>query len=372
METNHEVNALADILDNQCIQSIELSPSNPDKENSLIAKILSSKPINMNVFKTTIIKAWNPAQRVDTNLLEENSMVFIFQAKKDMEKVLNLSWTFRDFQIITVKWPIEKSLKEIDLNHTGFWIRAFGIPVAYINQSTAKVIGNTIGKYLKADLDSPTQKWKNYVRIHTEIDIQKPLVSHIVLSCSGKSKIAVEIRYERLTDCCYKCGKLGHKMAACKEIENSGSKNYLGPWLKAENSLLKNPISSQNLNKTDEYPISKGESSRNYSITTGEGDRSNLTVETSPRSRLLDQINNSSDSLSGDPAPPATDTSDGMVSESYPTNPATPSDNWSPNKNLKPTNLFPDNPQPNKEKSPAIGPITQRNINQSQAHGLRK
>lgn len=60
----------------QDTQSLEYTDTTPepqphfDKEYTIIAKILSEKPINMNAFKSTILKAWNPKKMVIGNLLE--------------------------------------------------------------------------------------------------------------------------------------------------------------------------------------------------------------------------------------------------------------------------------------------------------------
>ncbi|KAL3618875.1 hypothetical protein CASFOL_037103 [Castilleja foliolosa] len=56
-------------------------------DTTLIAKILAPKPINMNAFKSTIIRAWNLNKKVTANLLGKNTMAFIFEEKNDMEKL---------------------------------------------------------------------------------------------------------------------------------------------------------------------------------------------------------------------------------------------------------------------------------------------
>ncbi|KAL3655744.1 hypothetical protein CASFOL_000140 [Castilleja foliolosa] len=264
MNSLQEINALADSLDAQCIQSIEATPNLNENECTIIARILSPKPLNMNAFKAMTINAWNPSQKPDTNLLENNTMVFIFHNKTDMEKVLNNSWTFRDYQIIITKWPAEKSLHEIDLTKITFWIQASGIPVAYINSSTAKIIGDAVGIFVKTDLNSPNQKWRKSIRIQIEMDIMKPLISHITIPCKGRSPILVEIRYERLTDCCFKCGFLGHKIPDCNS-EEADQSSFIGPWMKSENKHLKNPIFHAPISPLSHQPKNHVESPQNSS-----------------------------------------------------------------------------------------------------------
>ncbi|KAL3634161.1 hypothetical protein CASFOL_021215 [Castilleja foliolosa] len=198
----------------------------------------------MNAFKTTITKAWNIPGNVTTNLLQENTMVFVFN-EKDKAKVLNSTWTFRDHQVLIVEWPEEKALHEIEMTKIRFWIHVFGIPAAWIDQEMAENVGNFAGKFVKADLGTLGHKWRKSLRIQIDVDILKPLTTLMLIGHNGRKKILLEIRYERLTDVCYKCGKIGHKSINCPDnMEGSDESNpnpKYGPWMKAENSHIQNP-----------------------------------------------------------------------------------------------------------------------------------
>lgn len=246
MENHPDINALIESTQSlECFEISETPTASFEKEFTIIARVLCEKTINMNAFKSTILKAWNPKSKVSSNLLQPNLMAFVFEDADDYSKILNLSWTFRDFQIITAKWPPDKALDDIDLNKATFWIQASGIPVCYTNINTAKFIGNTVGKFLKTDLSSAAQKWRKFLRIQVEIDILKPLHSSVVLSCTGRSRILIEIRYEQLSDFCFKCGLLGHKAPHCKMVDSDEDMDIttftFGPWIKSENSHIPNP-----------------------------------------------------------------------------------------------------------------------------------
>ncbi|XP_012843185.1 PREDICTED: uncharacterized protein LOC105963339 [Erythranthe guttata] len=227
----------------------ELPDSNPN-EFTILAKILSDKPSNMVAFKTTMLKVWNSKNRIQANTIQQNLMSFIFEDQSEAQKILNLSWSFRESQIILQHWPPDKALMEVDMDLATFWIHVSNLPVYFINMSNALLIGNKIGTFIKADLHSTAQKWKKAFRIQVQIDTTQPLIDHILLPCQGRNDLHVEIRYERLADFCFSCGLLGHKIQVCKVMKVSTDMvNPLlrfGPWLKSENTLVPNPRMTKN------------------------------------------------------------------------------------------------------------------------------
>ncbi|KAL0284221.1 UNVERIFIED_CONTAM: hypothetical protein Sangu_2841200 [Sesamum angustifolium] len=137
----------------------------------------------------------------------------------------------------------EKALAEVDLSKVHIWIQAIGLPVLFVNKENAEKIGNYVGSFVKADLKSDSQRWNRALRIRVEIDVNKPLRDRFVLKKPDGSSILIEIRYERLGEYCYVCGVIGHKLDLCpKTNQNPNPHNFsFGPWLKAENVLIKNP-----------------------------------------------------------------------------------------------------------------------------------
>ncbi|KAL3613216.1 hypothetical protein CASFOL_042907 [Castilleja foliolosa] len=212
-----------------------------ENEITIITKILAPKPLNLNALKTTMLKAWNITGKVATNQLGDNKMAFIFSEKKDMDKVLNNAWTFRDHQTALAWWPPDKAPDEVDLETAYFWVNIFGIPVSYINAPNIEMIGNEIGSIVKTDLSSPNQKWKRSVKIQLGIDINKPLLDTLEFACNDGKKLLLEIRYERLIDFCHRCGRIGHKGPSCEWVTEEIGKGLFGPWMKFEAQHIENP-----------------------------------------------------------------------------------------------------------------------------------
>ncbi|KAL3638819.1 hypothetical protein CASFOL_016726 [Castilleja foliolosa] len=255
------------------INSLHPDPITSNEENTIIAKIISQKTCNMNAFKDAMIKAWKPNKKTTTNLLEDNTMAFVFDDEEDMEKVLNNAWTFRDHQLVISRWPPDQALAEINLDKVTFWIHAIGVPVSYTNLRNAQVIGDELGRFVKSDMRSVAHKWKKSMRIQVEFDIFKPLKSTLAFSCPSRPGLFIEIRYERLVDFCYSCGLIGHKLANC-HIPNDGRRGIgeeggFGPWMKMENSHIRNPkFIGDPCNKLPSGPSAVGKPTYNWPVPT--------------------------------------------------------------------------------------------------------
>ncbi|KAL3626524.1 hypothetical protein CASFOL_030073 [Castilleja foliolosa] len=228
MNNQQPINALLNDLDIHGFKSIDVSQNHDSdhtattiSENTLIARVITQKQLNMKAFKATILRAWNPTKPVSTNILPSNSMAFIFEEEADLNKVLNSSWTFRDHQLIVAKWPPDKPLFEIDLQKITLWVQAFGIPVHYTNASTAEAIGKALGKLIKADLNNPAQRWRKSLRIQVEMDISHPLQSNILLTFTGGSKSLIELSRDELLSNSF----------PCKETENGALWEVEGKWV---------------------------------------------------------------------------------------------------------------------------------------------
>ncbi|KAG8362670.1 hypothetical protein BUALT_BualtUnG0052500 [Buddleja alternifolia] len=253
MNENLDFNALIASTNRMNVEDYETIPQvNFEAINAytLVAKVFSDKSFNDGAVKNTLLKAWNAKKKVVVNILDNNKLVFVFEDKSDFNKVLSLApWSFKGNLVVLNQWLPEKIISDITLEHAPFWIQASNIPVKYITPTTAKAIGNLVGSFIKADLSSESHRWKSFLRIRVTIDLNYPLKDLVVIHPSPGVNISVEIRYERLGDFCYKCGRLGHKWNSCQlespprigAAEGVDGPLAFGTWLRAESTFSHRP-----------------------------------------------------------------------------------------------------------------------------------
>lgn len=98
------------------------------------------------------------------------------------------------------------------------------------------------------------------MRSRISLDTNRPILQGFFLSRIGRKPIWIYLKYERLPNVCYRCGKLNHETRACKETETGMEKKY-GVWLRASDSTEFTPEWSDDPSKMNqlvvEYPPKK-------------------------------------------------------------------------------------------------------------------
>ncbi|KAL0402503.1 UNVERIFIED_CONTAM: hypothetical protein Slati_4280200 [Sesamum latifolium] len=223
---------------------LEVSDEETNLENTIvntthfpiIAKILYDKPLNNNAIKSTLIKAWGLHPKIHTNVVDQNTVVFLLENENDRRRIWNLSpWSFLGNLIVSKPWLPEEALEDVDLSKIQIWVQATGVPVRFVNKATAEKIGNTVGKFIGTDLATEGHKWRKSLRIRVEVEIKEPLKDHVVIKCQENKSFVLEIRYERLGDFCHVCGILGHKISSCCNKPPHEQPDFFQIWSLAEN-----------------------------------------------------------------------------------------------------------------------------------------
>lgn len=101
-----------------------------------------------------------------------------------------------------------------------------------MHSSIVSEIAGQIGTVHEVDLGIDGSCMGKFVRARVTISLAKPLQRCVNTSLEkGDKPILILLIYERLSDFCYGCGKIGHVLRDCeKELVNKSELEY-GPWL---------------------------------------------------------------------------------------------------------------------------------------------
>ncbi|TXG70165.1 hypothetical protein EZV62_005100 [Acer yangbiense] len=181
-----------------------------DVERCLVGKVLSGKRVNRDVFRG-----------------DERNRFWLREP-----------WHFGN-SLIALEKPVGfGDIKNLRFNRAAFWVQIHDIPIMCMNRRTAKWLAEHIRGVTEIPVDSK-ECWGKFMRVKVELDISKPLKRWLRLKLDKSNNIVVVgLKYERLPNFCFACGKIGHVLKECSDDEDrkgvlDGSSTKFGSWLKA-------------------------------------------------------------------------------------------------------------------------------------------
>jgi hypothetical protein len=102
------------------------------------------------------------------------------------------------------------TLSELDFSTGEYWIQVHELPLELINSQNAEILGGQLGTLLEKETFR-----REFLRIKVLIPLLQPLVSGFYQDRQGKPPSWVQLKYERLSEFCFTCGKLGHVKLFC-------------------------------------------------------------------------------------------------------------------------------------------------------------
>lgn len=226
----------------------------------LIGKFLSGKTLNFMAMKSRLSAVWRPVRGVYIKSYTSNLFLFQFFHSKDLKRVLiGGPWFFDNCPLIYKRLQDGDIPTSVQLFHLNIWVRLFDIPVGYVKEAVAKLLGDYIGSFLEYDAKNAKDVWNNYMRVRVQIDIRKPLKKHKVIKKRDGSTSKVRFVYERLPSFCFVCGILGHlDRFFPKTIDFVGEDSEI---VREWTSELRAPTRNVNIRDDDQW-LRDGEGSR--------------------------------------------------------------------------------------------------------------
>ena len=163
-------------------------------------------------------------------------MVFTFDNLKDLKRVLeNSPWSINGSPLFLKEWSLSDSIKDIDFSTGAFWVQVHDLPLEMITPDNAVSIGSSLGEVLEVDsADNHKPSRKSYLRLRVLINLHHPLIPGFTHHHPPKAPTWVQYKYERLSDYCYFCGRLGHLSFACPVVDRPPAHGRYGDKLKAK------------------------------------------------------------------------------------------------------------------------------------------
>ncbi|KAL5548197.1 hypothetical protein UlMin_003428 [Ulmus minor] len=216
--------------------------------SSWLGQIMSSKPVPKGIVQQILSRIWRnrkPWSMVEPGRKAKNTFVLLFEAEEDKRMVLERRpWNVKGNLMLINEWDPDIPMKQIDFSKYALWVQAHGLPPKLVSRENVRQIAATVGEVMDVEYDAINAMWSEFIRFKVQVELNMPLKPGIFIPVVDKKPVWVQLKYEKIGDFCYKCGRLGHDRSVCldrdvtllESTENSHVPTY-GPWLRVDSKL---------------------------------------------------------------------------------------------------------------------------------------
>ena len=216
------------------------------QEFSIVAKFFTPRALNVEAVARTFNRIWRSKNGFQIQNLGDHRLLFIFENKSDIERVLrNEPWSFDKHVIVLQYFNKTLPLRDVVFKETVFWVQVHDIPIAYMNQAMEEDLCASIEEVIRVPRGSTLGR-QGFMRERVRVDVTKPFYRRRVVTLENGEQSWVTFKYERLPIICYWCGCLDH---ADKDYE---------AWIQSDGTLkLKDKRYDSSIRALPFYPSNK-------------------------------------------------------------------------------------------------------------------
>ena len=151
---------------------------------------------------------WKTEQSPVGSDLGNGMFQFQFSEEADLLAVLERRpFHYARWMVIVQRW--EPTVSESFPSLIPFWIKIQGVPIHLWSEETARILGEDIGIYEKAEVTSLSMKMR------VQINGRLPLIKTSVIEYPNGDEVTATLIYEKLERHCSKCLRLDHDIKDC-------------------------------------------------------------------------------------------------------------------------------------------------------------
>ena len=200
----------------------------------LLGKFHTEHSFNIGAMKTVMKNVWKPAKGVIIKALDWNLFLFQFFAMTDKDYVVNEGpWAFNGSILLLKELTGLEQPSEVVFTKARFCVKAYDVPALKQTSTFAKFLGSQVGDFVDwvEESSGGIDKTLNF---RVDVDVFRPL-RRGVRTVVGGATLWIRLKYVKLPDFCYACGKLGHSYKNCDQFVEGMAEDDLqyGSWLRA-------------------------------------------------------------------------------------------------------------------------------------------
>ena len=173
------------------------------QEFSIVAKFFTPRILNVEAVARAFTPIWWSKNGFQIQNLEDHRLLFIFDNKSDVDRVLHDEpWSYDKHVVLLQFYSKTLPLRELVFRESLFWVQVHDIPITYMNPTMAKELCSVIGKVIYM-LGGPTLGGQGFMRVRVRVDVTQPLCCGRVVTMENGEQSWVVFKCERLPNLCY-------------------------------------------------------------------------------------------------------------------------------------------------------------------------
>ncbi|TXG71386.1 hypothetical protein EZV62_006321 [Acer yangbiense] len=212
----------------------------------LMGKILTQKYVNREAFMRVIGKIWHVQEGVEIKSMSGNIFSFHFTNQEDKCRVLSgAPWTFDNALLVLEETEGRGTIDKLAFNLCEFWVQIYQVPLICSSKEIGRFLGEMIWEVIEVDGGMVGNCAGKFMRVRVRIDINRPLRRCLRVDIMGDGvETVMLLRYEKLPNICFICGRIEHTTNECLSEEQfpvvDGKKKLsFGAWMKADGAFWK-------------------------------------------------------------------------------------------------------------------------------------
>ncbi|KAL0008141.1 hypothetical protein SO802_009643 [Lithocarpus litseifolius] len=156
--------------------------------HDLAEKFCTKRRVNLESVARVLKTVWRTQENFEVNDMGENKVLFQFGIKEDLDKVLLLGpWSFDKYLLILHKLEAGEAVTKVKFDRAVFWVQIHGLPTMCQTKEAGILIGGSLGKVEKVDVDDKGFCLGGHMRIRVLMDVSTPLCRGRLVCLGGTS-----------------------------------------------------------------------------------------------------------------------------------------------------------------------------------------
>ena len=132
---------------------VDLAPPEVDQGLVMVGKFCTKCRVNLEAVGRALRSVWRTKRDFEISDMGENRVLFLFQDKEDLDRVLlQGSWSFDKYILLLHKLEVGESVTSLSFHKVAFWVQIYGLPTLSQTKEAGLRIGGILGKVEKVDV----------------------------------------------------------------------------------------------------------------------------------------------------------------------------------------------------------------------------